>query len=123
MEFQERLFKEVNLYSRKLKESYGRLRPFERDSMIVPHIHIQRSNSYFSGHAAIAYVAARTFSILYPDKSGDFLKHAGEIAYDRILSGIHYPTGTSSGKLMGENIFEALMKSEKVKTDVKTQAR
>ena len=123
VDFQERLFNEVNFYSRKLKERYARQRPFERDSKIVPCIPIHRSNSYPSGHAAIAYVAAKTFSMIYPDKSSEFMKRAIEIAYGRVLGGVHHPTDTASGKVMGEEVFKALMKSEKFQNDVKALPR
>ncbi len=123
VEFQERLFNEVNFYSRKLKESYARQRPSERDSKIVPCIPVHRSNSYPSGHAAIAYVAAKTFSMVYPDKSNEFMKRAGEIAYGRVLGGVHHPTDTASGKLVGEEVYKALMKSEKFQNDVKALAK
>lgn len=123
VEFQERLFNEVNFYSRKLKVSYARQRPFDRDSNIVPCIPVHRSNSYPSGHAAIAYVAAKTFSMVHPDKDSEFLKRAAVIAYDRVLGGVHHPTDTAAGKIMGEEIFKALMKSDKFQNDVKALAK
>lgn len=123
VEFQERLFNEVNFYSRKLKESYARQRPYDRDSNIVPCIPVHRSNSYPSGHAAIGYVAAKTFSMVYPDKSSEFIKRASVIAYDRVLGGVHHPTDTASGKILGEEVFKALMKSDKFQNDVKALSK
>lgn len=118
VDFQERLFKEVNYFSRILKNRFARKRPFDRDERVKPCIPTHSSNSYPSGHAAISVVAASAFSILYPEKIADFKLRSEIIAWDRVLGGVHYPSDIEAGKVLGELVFEALMKNEQFKKDL-----
>ncbi|WP_408096704.1 phosphatase PAP2 family protein [Peredibacter sp. HCB2-198] len=116
---QEVLFKEVMIFSRVKKDEWGRVRPYNRDPRIVPCVRRPRSLSYPSGHTTIAYVAAKTFSLIYPEKAEAFDQRAKEISLGRVIGGVHHPLDTVAGKVMGEMIFESLIKSPKFLDDVK----
>lgn len=116
---QETLFKEVMYFSRIKKNEWARVRPYIRDPKIVPCVNKPRSLSYPSGHTTIAYVAARTFALIYPDKAQAFYKRADEISLGRVIGGVHHPLDTTAGKVMGKLMFEALLKSPKFMEDVK----
>jgi acid phosphatase (class A) len=122
VEFQERLFNEVNFYARILKVSFSRARPFDRDVQIKPCIPLQKSNSYPSGHAAVSYVAAKSFSLIYPALAKKFLQRAEVIASDRVLGGVHHPSDVVAGRILGEEIFSALRKNQKFLDDLKELA-
>lgn len=123
VEFQERLFDEVNYFSRILKQNYKRERPFDRDSRVTPCIPLHHSNSYPSGHAAIAYVAARTFSMIYPKKEMEFLLRASDIAKGRVIGGVHHPTDVAAGQILGRKIFDALKNNPEFLKDVEELAK
>lgn len=110
--FQEKLFNEVNFFSRILKQKWKRNRPFVRSTLIQPCVEPYPSNSYPSGHAAASKLAALSFSILYPELKHALLTRADEVARDRVLAGVHYPTDVKSGALLGQLVFEALQENE-----------
>lgn len=119
VELQERLFQEAKYFTKALKEKYPRLRPFKRDSRVVPCIPLQPSDSYPSGHATIAIIAAKTFALIYPGKEQALLERAQVVANDRVLGGVHHPVDVLAGKELGEKIFSALVKEERFLRDVK----
>lgn len=115
---QEVLFKEVMVFSRIKKNEWARIRPYNRNVGIVPCVKMPRSLSYPSGHTTIAYVASRTFAILYPERAEALIKKGDEVSLGRVIGGAHHPLDTVAGKIMGKLIFEALMKSPKFMNDV-----
>lgn len=119
VQLQEVLFKEVMYFSRIKKNEWARVRPYIRDPRIVPCVKMPRSLSYPSGHTTIAYVASRTFALIYPERAEAFYQRANEISLGRVIGGVHHPLDTTAGKVMGKLMFEALMKSPKFLEDVK----
>ena len=115
---QEVLFKEVMVFSRIKKNEWARIRPYNRNVGITPCVKLPRSLSYPSGHTTIAYVASRTFAILYPERAEALIKKGDEVSLGRVIGGAHHPLDTVAGKIMGKLIFEALMKSPKFMNDV-----
>lgn len=120
VDFQERMFKEVNYFSRILKQRYSRLRPFARDERINPCIPLHHSNAYPSGHAAISYVAAHTFAMIYPARAQAFWQRAREISLGRVIGGVHYPLDIEAGTLLGQRIHAALLQSPEFLTELKS---
>jgi acid phosphatase (class A) len=111
IDFQERLFKEVNFFSRILKQRYSRQRPADRDLSLRPCIPSHASNAYPSGHAAIAHVAAQSFALIHPEHARALLRRAEEVALGRVIGGVHHPLDIVAGKQLGELIYEALVLS------------
>lgn len=118
VDFQERLFDEAMYFSRQLKDRFARVRPYNRTERVKPCIKTHRSLSYPSGHATIAVLAAKSFAMIYPDKKEAFYQRAEEIAWGRVVGGVHHPLDTIAGKVMGELLFEALVKEEAFITDL-----
>jgi acid phosphatase (class A) len=119
VDLQERLFDEVSYFSKILKDKYARPRPFRRDARILTCVKQPRGYSYPSTHAAVAIVAAETYSLLYPEHRDFLMRRAEEIAFNRVIGGVHYPSDILAGQLLGHKVFEALMKSPKFLTEVK----
>lgn len=117
--FQENLFKEVMVFSRMLKDQYARIRPYNRTERVRPCIKTHRSLSYPSGHTTVAYVSSRAFALIYPEHKDAFYKRANEISWGRVVGGVHHPLDTVAGKLMGEEIFKALVKEESFMKELK----
>jgi acid phosphatase (class A) len=118
--FQQILFNEISFFARQLKISHQRVRPFLRDARVSPCIPTHHSNSYPSGHATIAYVAARTFALIYPEQRHAFYQRAFEIAQGRVIGGVHYPSDVEAGELLGGKIFQALKASSQFMQEVRS---
>lgn len=121
--FQEKLFNEVNFFSRILKQKWNRQRPFVRSPMVQPCLGPHPSNSYPSGHAAASQLASLTFSLIYPELKQAFLARAQIIANDRVLAGVHYPTDVKNGALLGQLVFEALIMNKVFLDELKVLER
>lgn len=67
---------------------------------------MESSFSYPSGHSALAEFYARILSIALPDRAADFKARALQIAQDRMIGGVHYPTDVRDGVLLGDQIFD-----------------
>ena len=119
-DLQEKIFKEVNYFSRALKKKWKRERPYVRDTRLTPCIPKHESKGYPSGHAAISFVAAKSFALIYPDKAKEFYKRADEIALGRVIGGVHHPLDILAGMKLGEKVFEALMKSPEFLNEIRT---
>lgn len=116
---QEKIFAEIKFFSKIIKNKWTRKRPFERNVLIKPCIPIITTSAYPSGHAAVAFVSARFFSMLYPENEKYFLKRAEEIALDRVVGGVHHPKDIEAGKILGKKIFEALKVNKEFIKDLK----
>lgn len=118
VDFQEKLHGEIKYFTRLLKKKWQRPRPYNRDPRIIPCIELEKSFAYPSGHTTAAFVAAKTYSLLYPDLASEFDRRAHEIALGRVIGGVHHPLDTKAGKKLAEVIFKALKESPKFLEDV-----
>lgn len=121
-ELHERIFQDVQYFSKVLKDTYSRQRPFVRDERVKPCIPFEASPSYPSGHATLAVVSARAMALIYPAKKDAFLFRADAISQDRVLAGVHHPLDILAGKKLGEKIFQALILEPAFLDDVKAFA-
>jgi acid phosphatase (class A) len=96
----------TGLKSRRAKNHFDRPRPFQQFSEIKPCIHLSSSKSYPSGHTALARVVAYALSKKYPERKIAFFKRADEIAYHRMLGGVHYPTDVIAGKKLADEMMK-----------------
>lgn len=119
IEFQEKLFKEVKYFSKILKNLYQVKRPYVLSSEVTPCIPPENSFSFPSGHAAVAVVAAKSFALLYPERSDELLARAIIIGDDRVLGGVHYPEDVEAGRVLGQMIFNELRNNENFINDLR----
>jgi acid phosphatase (class A) len=96
-----------------VKDHFKRPRPFAAHKEIHPCVKLEDSASYPSGHAAISRTFARVLGELAPTRAAAFMTRADQIAHDRTLGGVHYPSDIEAGKALGDKIFAALMASAK----------
>lgn len=119
VDFQEKLFKQVNFFNRHLKKRFARLRPYQQSKDVIPCIdHSHPSLSYPSGHAAVATLAALSFSYVYPQYSEALINRGKEIALGRVVGGVHYPSDVEAGKLLAQEIFVLLLEEQKFLDDL-----
>ncbi len=119
--FHQRLYDDLNYFSRILKKRWGRPRPFVRDEDIKPCIPFKASGSYPSGHAAISFVGSRALTLLFPELKQAFIERQKTITEDRVVGGVHHPKDVAAGVELGRRVFEALEKSPAFQADLKVQ--
>lgn len=119
VEFQEKLFKQVNFFNRDLKRRFNRARPYQQNAQVAPCIeHSHPSLSYPSGHSAVATLSALALGVLYPDHAEVLQKRAQEIALGRVVGGVHFLSDIESGQRLGQMIFEVLIKNPEFLNDL-----
>jgi acid phosphatase (class A) len=110
-----RFFAEVNRQARPLvvqaKEGWHRPRPYVRDSRVQPCLPFPEGLSYPSGHSSSAALWAELFMAAFPEQQAAFAMQARETMWSRVLAGVHFPSDTQAGRLLGESIGKAMLTS------------
>lgn len=89
------------------KLQYHRPRPFESHADIHPCIALDKTYSYPSGHSAFAEYYGKILAIAFPERAKVLGARATQIALDRSIGGVHYPTDIRDGLSLGDQIFDA----------------
>jgi acid phosphatase (class A) len=100
-------------YLGKVKKNWSRPRPYDSYPDLHPCAKKETSFSYPSAHAAISRLYAKVLSQMYPRRAADFLSRADQIAQDRAISGVHYPTDLRDGKIIGDELYENMKMQDK----------
>ena len=106
-----------------LKKKYERPRPYLRATDLEPCVEREDSDAYPSGHSAVAWVFAHILSDLAPAASPEFRAYAGQAALNRVLGGVHHPTDTEAGRLLGAAVYAALKKDREFREDLELLRR
>ena len=108
----EDLYTELSGYIGSTKKQWSRPRPFVTHTDIKPCIKLDSSFSYPSGHSATSEFYARVLSVVLPDRADALKARAKQIALDRNIGGVHYPSDVRDGSLLGDQIFDYEVQSE-----------
>ncbi len=101
------------------KEDYARPRPYNVDSTLKPCIYKPGGErAYPSGHAAMGITLSRVLVELFPEKKEMLLEQGIQIGMNRVLGGVHHPSDVKAGQNLGDDIFLALKRNAKFKTDL-----
>lgn len=92
-----------------LKNKYNRARPSLLDPDISPAIEIPGHPAYPSGHSTIMHMTAYLLAELAPERREEFEARAREIAVDREIAGVHYPSDTLAGSMVARQFVDILM--------------
>ena len=84
-----------------LKKIFGRPRPYKVDSRLKPCVPLENSLAYPSAHSAISYAFAQSLSSVFPDRSGRLFDRAQEIAFNRMMGGVHHRSDLAAGEKVG----------------------
>lgn len=101
-----------------MKDRFRRARPHDAYPEARPCIKKSRSPSYPSGHASYASVFADVLADIVPERRDEFIRRADDIAQDRVLGGVHYPTDIEAGKRLGAEFHARLFKSPAYQRDM-----
>lgn len=97
----------------RLKLKYNRPRP---DALLDYHgievtpedLPMAKTPSYPSGHACQAKLIARILSKKYPEYKKKWHSLADEIANNRIIAGVHFPSDSKAGELLADELYDKL---------------
>ncbi|MCR6630458.1 MAG: phosphatase PAP2 family protein [Magnetospirillum sp.] len=102
------------------KSSWDRARPYQRDIRVQPCVNKPSNSSYPSGHSAESAIWAALLGAAFPDKAAIFEAIVEETMWSRIIGGVHYPTDTQAGLMLGREIARHLLASEDTQTAIAT---
>ena len=97
------------LVSSLAKKHFARPRPFLTFSEIQTCIHKPSSESYPSGHATVARLMAHALAKKFPDRALAIYKRADDVARNRMLGGVHYPSDVAAGKKLADHLARKLL--------------
>jgi acid phosphatase (class A) len=118
-DFFERLSLDLDEAVTVMKKRWERPRPFVAyPGQAEPCIKKSSGFSYPSGHSSFSRVFANVLSDIVPERRAEFFAKADEIAQDRVIGGVHYPTDIAAGKVFGDLYHAELLKSEAYRRDV-----
>lgn len=99
---------EITYFIINYKKRFARPRP----SQLIPELELVVPNpghaAYPSGHATQSMVFSKILSLIDPENEKTYLKYAREIAKRREIAGVHYPSDSSTGQLLAENLLREL---------------
>lgn len=104
---------DTNGLSLRMKALYKRPRPPTVSSLVQPCVAVPFSGSYPSGHSFQAYARAAVLAEIFPDKRDALFLRAHEIAWGRIIAGVHFPTDIEGGRLFAEALMKEILKNPK----------
>jgi acid phosphatase (class A) len=102
-----------------VKTLYPRQRPPFADSRVQPCVELKTTGSYPSGHSSQAWMWAGLLAEIFPEKRTELLDRARDVAWGRVIGGVHYPTDTIGGKLLGDAIVAELLKLPAVQAAIR----
>lgn len=118
------LFERINKESQlivddQVKKKWNRTRPYNFSDKVKPIVGKPNNTSYPSGHAAAAALWGTILSAAFPEKADEFQAQIREAMWCRIIAGVHYPSDTTAGEMLGRAIAEAMLKSPNMQAALK----
>ena len=112
---------DVQYLGDKAKSLYNRPRPFVADPREVrpcSDFVIPLNGSYPSGHSLEVHVMASILGFIFPERKEALETRSMQIANDRVLAGVHYPSDLDAGRKLAEAMMVALEKSPAFAADL-----
>lgn len=90
------------------KDRFHRVRPVTLAPDLAPPIPTPRLPAYPGGHATQIYLMALTLVHLHANREHEILQLAKQVAHNRELGGVNYPSDTAAGRKLALDIFDIL---------------
>jgi len=90
------------------KDRFHRVRPGTLAPDLAPPIPTPRLPAYPGGHAAQIYLMALTLVRLHPKREPEILHCAEQVAHNREVAGVNYPSDTKAGRKLAQDILVIL---------------
>ena len=104
------------------KNRFNRARPWEYEPALEPIIPPPGHPAYPSGHATQAHSLSMVLAQVIPELAGELESLAYEVARNREIGGVHYPSDSEAGRQLAKQIVADLLASEDFKERI-VQAR
>ena len=91
------------------KQAFGRKRPFLANADVHPSLPLSSSGSWPSGHATRVTLAAIVLAKMLPEQRRAIFDRAQGYAWNRVVSGLHYPSDVLAGGRSGTAIAAVLL--------------
>jgi len=98
-------------HNRAAKALWSRRRPPFVEPRLRPCVELSDSGAYPSGHGIQSALWAALLADLMPAHADGFAARAAETRWHKLLSGVHYPSDLTAGRLLGEALAQALRQS------------
>lgn len=105
------VFSDLAMVLEAAKNLNQRPRPPKVHAAVKPCVIVPGSFSYPSGHSTVGLVLAGVFGAIVPEKKGDVMERAHLFAWARVIGGVHYPSDTMAGRLLGEEFVARMLKN------------
>lgn len=102
-----------------VKSHWNRTRPYLRSPEIHPVVGRPGNTSYPSGHASAAALWGTILAAAFPEKAAEFQRQIHEAMWCRVLGGVHYPSDTVAGEILGEAIGKQMLQSPEMQEAIK----
>ncbi len=103
-----------------VKKQWDRKRPYIRWPAVRPVVGRPDNASYPSGHSAGVALWGTILAAAFPEKELQFQTQIREASWCRILGGVHYPTDTMAGEMLGTAIAKAMLESPEMPAALET---
>ena len=90
------------------KDRFHRARPVTLAPDLAPPIPTPRLPAYPGGHATQIYLMALTLVHLHPNREKEILQCAEQVARNREVAGVNYPSDTEAGRKLAQDILHLL---------------
>jgi acid phosphatase (class A) len=110
MQLLDKVNQEAKYFCDKGKQQFLRPRPKDVDHRIKPLLERLDEPCYPSGHAVQATALALVLAELAPECRGPLCEHARQIAWNRIILGVHYPSDAVAGRILGQRVAQELLR-------------
>ncbi len=94
-----------------LKSAFNRVRPNHLSPDLAPSIVVPGHAAYPSGHATQAHLLAYLLMELAPGQTEKLIEDAAQIAKNREIAGVHYPSDSEAGQLLARQVVDNLLKN------------
>ncbi len=106
--------RDVTYFIMDQKLRWQRPRPTQLDATLTTVVPVPGHASYPSGHAGQSYAYALTLAKIDPARAAEYKALAVQIAHRREVAGVHYPSDSVAGRLLAEQVVEAMFKDAEI---------
>ena len=109
---------EISILTLHFKEIFNRVRPHILDPELSTAIDVPNHPAYPSGHATQSHFIALILSDIDPSNRETYIEQAQEIAKNREVAGLHYPSDSEAGRDLAEQYFALLKETDWYQTNI-----
>lgn len=110
------VLEEYNPVILRFKQHFDRVRPSYLDPTLTTALEVPGHPAYPSGHSSQVHLFAHIMSDLDPTNSESYWESAQDVARNREVAGLHYPSDSEAGRQLAEQFYALLKETAWYKT-------